>query len=106
MRGLVTAGRAVRLQRFACLGSSVAGAEEARLLIAVSRVAARAATTAGRVTKQLGLPYSVLSIMASDQHHPASSRAMATLAITGRFLRRLKVTQRWCRRRLPASPRV
>lgn len=45
-------------------------------------------------------------ITASDQHQPASSRATATLAITGRFLRRFKLTQRACSRWLPACPRA
>src|SRR5215203_5234239 len=43
MRGLVTAGRAVRQERIACLESSVA--QLAGLLIAESRVAPRAAAT-------------------------------------------------------------
>lgn len=43
---------------------------------------------------------------ASDQHQPASSRAIATLAITGRFLRASKPAQRACRRRLADRPRA
>lgn len=43
---------------------------------------------------------------ASDQHHPASSRATATLAITARFLRRFSPTQRACSRWLPAWARA
>ena len=43
---------------------------------------------------------------ARDPHQPASSRATATLAITGRFLRRFKLTQRSCSRWLPACPPV
>ena len=79
MRGLVTAGRAVRLERIACLGSSVAGRER-RLLIAVSRVAPRAAATA--VVDEAVWVAGYSSSTARDQHQPASSRAMATLAIT------------------------
>src|SRR5450631_2019876 len=43
---------------------------------------------------------------ARDQHHPASSRAIATLATTGLFLRSLKCSHRWCSRWLPACPRA
>ena len=100
MRGLVTAGRVFGWSGSACLGSSVA---HAGLLIADSRVAPRAAANAWS-TKQIVGGYS--SITARDQHQPASSRAMATLAIAWRFFRRaVKVSQRWCSRRLPAWPR-
>ncbi len=34
--------------------------------------------------------------MAKDQHQPASSRAIATLAMTGFFLRVVNVCHRWC----------
>src|SRR5947209_3060403 len=44
--------------------------------------------------------------MASDQHHPASSRATATLAMTGFLLRAVKVSHRWWSRWLPAWPRA
>src|ERR1035437_7313816 len=43
---------------------------------------------------------------ARDQHQPASSRAIATLAMTGFFLRSVKVSHRWCSRWLPACPRA
>jgi len=43
---------------------------------------------------------------ARDQHQPASSRTIATLAITGFFLRSVKWTHRWCNRWLPACPRA
>jgi len=42
---------------------------------------------------------------ANDQHQPASSRAMAALATTGRFLRLSKPAQRVCSRWLAACPR-
>ena len=42
---------------------------------------------------------------ASDQHQPASSRAMAVLATTVRLRRASKWTQRSCRRRLARWPR-
>src|SRR3974390_2845421 len=44
--------------------------------------------------------------VASDQHQPANSRAMATLATTWCFLRSLKRHHCWCSRRLPACPRA
>ncbi len=90
----------VRLDRTACLGSSVAGSGEAPLLIAVSRVAPRAAARAAS-RSQLGCA-GQSSSTASDQHQPASSRAIATLATTGRLPRSVKLAQRACRRRLPA----
>src|SRR5215469_3059978 len=46
------------------------------------------------------------SKVASDQHQPASSRAIATLAMTGCFLRSRNRHHCWCRRRLPACPRA
>src|SRR5665811_548083 len=46
------------------------------------------------------------SMTARDQHQPASSRALATLAITGSFLRSLKCSHRWCSLWLPACPRA
>lgn len=46
------------------------------------------------------------SITAKDQHHPASSRAIATLAIVERFFRSSIRTQRLCNLRLLASPRA
>jgi hypothetical protein len=46
------------------------------------------------------------SITARDQHQPASSRAIATLAMTGPFLLSMNLTQRTCSRRLPVSPQT
>lgn len=43
---------------------------------------------------------------ASDHHYPASSRAMATLAVVDLLRRSRNVTQRACRRRLPTSPQA
>ena len=43
---------------------------------------------------------------ANDQHQPASSRAIAALATTGRFLRWSKPAQRVCSRWLAAWARV
>lgn len=43
---------------------------------------------------------------ASDQHQPASSRATAALAVTGRLRRFRNPTHLPCRRRLPSSPRA
>jgi hypothetical protein len=45
-------------------------------------------------------------ITAGDQHQPASSRATATLAMTGRYFRRFRLTQRARSRWLPACPRA
>jgi hypothetical protein len=42
---------------------------------------------------------------ASDQHQPASSRAMAVLAITGSLCRASNAAQRACRRRFARCPR-
>ena len=42
------------------------------------------------------------SMTAKDQHQPASSRAIATFATTGLFLRSVNCSHRSCRRRLPA----
>ena len=81
MRGLVTAGRAVRLERIACLGSSVARqGRTAHSCFAgrSSRCCHRGVDEADRGASPAG--YS--SSTARDQHHPASSRAMATLATT------------------------
>ena len=46
------------------------------------------------------------SRMVNDQHQPASSRAIAALATTGRLLARSKPVQRVCRRWLAACPRA
>ena len=45
------------------------------------------------------------SVMAKDQHQPAISRAIATTATLLFFFRFSNCAQRWCSRRLPASPR-
>ncbi|MFB9071869.1 hypothetical protein ACFFX0_29810 [Citricoccus parietis] len=75
----------------ACLESSIAG-PEAWLLIVVSRIAPRAATIHHRGTKRSMEAYSCIT--ASDQHQPASSRAMATLAMVPRFSRARNRAQR------------
>jgi hypothetical protein len=77
MRGLVTAGRVVRLERIACLASSVAG-PLGWVLIAASRVTPRAAATVCWSTRQIRECYS--SSTARDQRQPASSPAVAMLA--------------------------
>ena len=46
------------------------------------------------------------SMTANDQHQPASSRAIAALATTGRLRRSSKRSQRACKRRLAVWPRV
>jgi hypothetical protein len=38
------------------------------------------------------------SMIANDQHQPANSRAIATFATAGRFLRRVNFTHWWCSR--------
>jgi len=68
------------------------------LLIVVSRVDPRAATTV-LVRKQSGGGQS--SMTANDQHQPASSRAIATLATVDRLRRARNPTHRLCKRRLP-----
>src|SRR5688572_28852719 len=65
MRGLVTAGRVVRLERIAGLGTSVAGLV-GRLLIAQSRVAPRAAATAW-LTKQIRVSRLALDVLEDGQ---------------------------------------
>src|SRR3954452_19853771 len=60
--------------------------------VAVSGVAVSGVAVSGRV--------------ASDQHQPASSRAMATQVTVWVFLRVLSWVQRACRRWLPACPRA
>ncbi len=100
MRGLVTAGRCCRLER-----------------VRVSRVergpGAARRTVAGWL---LALPPAAgldeadcvgqSSMTASDQHQPASSRAMATLATVCRFRCSVNRTHRSCMRWLPRSPRT
>jgi hypothetical protein len=85
MRGLGTAGRGVRQERTAGLGSSVTGT----LWVSVAH-----SCVAGRSTRcYLPAPKArpvrgplLVHDGAKDQHQPASSRAIATFAITGRFL--------------------
>src|SRR3954453_18745859 len=60
--------------------------------VAVAGVAVSGVAVSGRV--------------ASDQHQPASSRAMATQVTVWVFLRVLSWVQRACRRWLPACPRA
>ena len=76
MRGLVTAGRAVRLERFrVCRIERGFGIRILLLLIAAPRVTPRAATLPRVHEPVCGGGYS--SMTAGDQHHPASSRATA-----------------------------
>src|SRR5699024_2046752 len=103
MRGLVTAGRwfgwsRVRLSRIE------RGPSGSDLLIAVSRVAPRAATSTCWGGKAVCEGQS--SMTASDQHQPASSRAIAVVATVWRLFRSMKRTHLACRRLLPASPRA
>lgn len=63
-----------------------------------------AATTPTLSTRTIKGP-ARYSSTASDQHHPASSRAIAVLATTARLLRASNPDQRACRRRLPCSAR-
>ena len=97
IRGLVTAGRGFGWIASACLASSVDPVQ--RLLIVESRIDPRAATTV-LVWKLIGGGQS--SMTASDQHQPASSRAIATLATVGRLRRVRNPTHRPCSRWLPA----
>ena len=48
------------------------------------------------------IPPGQSSSTASDQHQPASSRAIATSAITGRFCRAVNTCQRRCNRWFPS----
>ena len=68
-----------------------------------SFLALRPSWCTGRTSVGAGAGY---SSMASDQHQPASSRAIATLAMTGRFLRAWNSSQRSWSRRLPSCPRT
>ena len=63
-----------------------------------------AALSASFIWTIVGLGQSGMT--ASDQHQPASSRAIATLAITERFWRASNAFQRVCRRRLADWPRA
>lgn len=97
IRGLGTAGRAVRLERFRL--SSIErglGVVGTGLLIGRSRVAPRAVTESVP-TKQLVVDDGgyMSSRTASDQHHPASSRAIAVVATWCRFLWSMNFTHRW-----------
>src|SRR5680860_749862 len=106
MRGLATAGRRYGAEQTACLVSSVAP-RRGVLLIVPSRVAPGAATASVADEPDCGgLVVHWSAITARDQHQPASSRAMATLASTGFFSRASKRAHRWCRRWLAASPRA
>jgi hypothetical protein len=100
LRGLATAGRGFGWIASACLGSSV---DLRGLLIVVSRVDPRLPPLDSR-RKQIGGDQS--SMTARDQHQPASSRAIATLATVGRLPRSRKPIHLPCRRRLPSSPRA
>jgi hypothetical protein len=90
MRGLVTAGRCFRLERYRWSKDERGLIPDGdRLLIARGRIAPRAAGP-GRCpprSAQRGPTIQSSGRTASDQHQPASSRATATFAITGRFLR-------------------
>ena len=95
MRGLVTAGRAVRLERIRIL--EIERDPQAGLMIAHSCSAGRSTrcdhSFGGVLAGHLG-GSRCYSRTASDQHQPASSRAIATLAMTGFFFRSVKTCQR------------
>ena len=95
---LDTAGRWFGWSGTAWLASS---GTPSGLLIERPRIAPRAATS-----RCLERSRSGHSMTASDQHQPASSRAIATLATVCRLRRSLNLTHRWCSRRLPSSPRA
>ena len=82
-------------------GSVSAGLEVERgglwpLLIVLPRVAPHAAATRSPAGRSVGPSQS--GRVASDQYQPASSRAMATFATTGRLWQAVKVFQRWLSR--------
>src|SRR5687767_1969623 len=95
MRGLVTAGRGVRLERSACLGASVSAGVDAHSAVAGVGSVRCLVTVGGREFGGVG--YS--SRTARDQHQLASSRAMAVLAMVAFFCRASKLAQRWWSRR-------
>ena len=70
------------------------------------RGADRRTTAPASHTGGPGIPRGQSCMTASDQHQPASSRAMATSAMTGRFFRAVNTSQRWCNRWFPAWPRA
>ncbi len=104
MRGLDTAGRTFESELTS--GSSIERNQLLNNMIAHSPIADHsrtlAATSALLIWTIVGCGQSGMT--ASDQHQPANSRAIATLAITGRFLRVSKPAQRRCSRRLAAWP--
>jgi hypothetical protein len=108
MRGLVTAGRIVRRER-------AAGLEIERDFLARQGIAHRAcrgllltlpspSVITGRSLwpRGRGVQRGSLSRTARDQHQPASSRAIAALAMTGVFFLSMNACQRLLSRRLPA----
>ena len=106
MRGLVTAGRAVRRERAAGLESE-RGHDHLGLIMVVHRSVAGRSSRGNRVAATGGeVLAACYSSTARDQAQPASSRATATSATAGRFLRAVKLCQRWCSRRLPSWPRA
>lgn len=107
IRGLVTAGRCFGRSVTAGLMTSVAPTMmvslSSGLLIASSRVTPRAASSSLVVVKD-SLVSAHVSITARDQHQPASSRAIAALAVFEFFFRSMNPTHRWCSLWLPSSP--
>ena len=90
MRGLGTAGRCFRQERDR-VSSNEHHEPGGSLLIGVSRVAPRAATGPLGNEADQGR---YASSTARDQHQPASSRAIATLAMVGFLLRSMNLTHR------------
>jgi hypothetical protein len=74
-------------------------------LIGSLQVCSRTAPTPGHQSAKYWMP-ATYCMVASDQHQPASSRAIATLATSGFLPRSVKRRHRWLRRRLPACPRA
>jgi len=86
MRGLATAGRDFRREWIACLASSVIP------LLGNGFAHRTDADHSVNACRRLGTHLDAIggiqsSRTAIDQHHPANSRAMAALAIAGRFCR-------------------
>src|SRR5215210_4399262 len=104
MRGLDTAGRTFETELAS--GSSIGRNQLWDSLIAHSPIAGHSRTLAAPSVDHLDNWGCQSGMTASDQHQPANSRAIATLAITGRFLRASKPAHRECRRRLAACPRA
>jgi hypothetical protein len=93
MRGLVTAGRAVRLGRFRC--SRVERDHDQHLgSVGVHSCVADRPSRCDQDGDGQGNLRGVYSMTASDQAQPASSRATATLATTGRLRRAVNASQR------------